>query len=62
MSKAVYPSRIKLAPVMLKKRGLNKYLTARLGAEGDIVMRQKSVSSLLLEPLVRKFDDVFSRK
>ncbi|WP_373524820.1 HlyD family efflux transporter periplasmic adaptor subunit [Nostoc sp.] len=60
--KAVYPTRIKLDPVMLKKRGLDKQLTAGMTAEGDIVMRQKSVLSLLLEPVTRKFDDVFSRK
>lgn len=60
--KAVYPTRIKLDPVMLKKRGLDKQLTAGMTAEGDIVMRQKSVLSLLLEPVMRKFDDVFSRK
>jgi HlyD family secretion protein len=60
--KAVYPTRIKLDPVMLKKRGLDKQLTAGMTAEGDIVMRQKSVLSLLLEPMTRKFDDVFSRK
>ncbi|MFH7024354.1 MAG: hypothetical protein ACHBN1_02885 [Heteroscytonema crispum UTEX LB 1556] len=47
---------------MLKKQGLDKQLTAGLGAQGDIVMRQKSVLSLLLEPIARKFDDVFSRK
>lgn len=60
--KAVYPTRIKLDPVMLKKRGLDKQLTVGMTAEGDIVMRQKSVLSLLLEPMTRKFDDVFSRK
>ncbi|MFH7024352.1 MAG: HlyD family efflux transporter periplasmic adaptor subunit [Heteroscytonema crispum UTEX LB 1556] len=60
--KAVYPTRIKLDSVMLKKRGLDKQLTAGMTAEGDIVMRQKSVLSLLLEPIARKFDDVFSRK
>jgi len=60
--KAVYPTRIKLDPVMLKKRGLDKQLTAGMTAEGDIVMRQKSILSLLLEPVMRKFDDVFSQK
>ncbi|MBN3921598.1 HlyD family efflux transporter periplasmic adaptor subunit [Nostoc sp. NMS4] len=60
--KPVYPTRIKLDPVMLKKRGLDKQLTAGMTAEGDIVMRRKSVLSLLLEPVTRKFDDVFSRK
>lgn len=60
--KAVYSTRIRLNPVMLKKRGLDKQLAAGMTAEGDIVMRQKSVLSLLLEPVTRKFDDVFSRK
>lgn len=60
--KGVYPTRIKLDSVMLKKRGLDKQLTAGMTAEGDIVMRRKSVLSLLLEPMTRKFDDVFSRK
>lgn len=61
-SKEVYPTRIKLDSVQLKKRGLDKQLTAGMKAEGDIVMRQKTVLSLLLEPMMRKFDDVFSRK
>jgi HlyD family secretion protein len=60
--KGVYPTRIKLDSVMLKKRGLDQQLTAGMAAEGDIVMRQKSVLSLLLEPMTRRFDDVFSRK
>jgi hypothetical protein len=47
---------------MLKKRGLDKHLTAGMTAEGDIVMRQKPVLSLLLEPITRKFDHLFSRK
>jgi hypothetical protein len=47
---------------MLKKWDLDKQLTAGMTASGDIIMQRKSVLILLLEPITRKFDGIFSRK
>jgi HlyD family secretion protein len=61
-SKEVYPTRIKLHKVTIKTRGKDKLLTPGMEATGEIVMRQKSILSLLIEPIIRKFDEVFSQK
>ncbi|BAY66628.1 HlyD family secretion protein (plasmid) [Calothrix brevissima NIES-22] len=60
--KEVYPTRIKLHKVAIKTRGQDKLLTPGMEATGEIVMRQKSILSLLIEPITRKFDEVFSQK
>jgi HlyD family secretion protein len=60
--KEVYPTRIKLDKFIIRARGQDKTLTPGMEATGEIVMRQKTILSLLLEPIVRKFDEVFSVK
>ncbi len=60
--KSVFPTRIKLNKLSVVARGQEKKLTSGMEATGEIVMRQKSVLSLLLEPVTRKFDEVFSVK
>ncbi|NMG19795.1 HlyD family efflux transporter periplasmic adaptor subunit [Brasilonema bromeliae] len=60
--KEVYPTRIKLHKITIRRRGQDKTLTPGMEASGEIVMRQKSILSLLIEPVTRKFDEVFSVK
>lgn len=60
--KKVFPTKIKLDKFVLKVRGEYKMLTPGMSGTGEIVMRQKSVLSLLLEPITRKIDGVFSVK
>ncbi|WP_375502894.1 HlyD family efflux transporter periplasmic adaptor subunit [uncultured Nostoc sp.] len=60
--KSVFPTRIKLNKLSVVTRGQEKKLTSGMEATGEIVMRQKSVLSLLIEPVTRKFDEVFSQK
>ncbi|MCC5653297.1 HlyD family efflux transporter periplasmic adaptor subunit [Nostoc sp. XA013] len=62
LGKEVYPTRIKLHKFLIKARGQDKPLTPGMEATGEIVMRQKSILSLLIEPVMRKFDEVFSVK
>lgn len=58
-NKEVYPTRIKLHKFIIRAQGQDKPLTPGMEATGEIVMRQKSILSLLIEPVTRKFDDVF---
>ncbi|MBH8555786.1 HlyD family efflux transporter periplasmic adaptor subunit [Nostocaceae cyanobacterium CENA357] len=62
LGKEVYPTRIKLHQVTIRTRGQDKLLTPGMEATGEFVMRQKSILSLLIEPVTRKFDEVFSIK
>jgi HlyD family secretion protein len=59
LGKEVFPTKIKLNKLSVSARGQDKPLTPGMAAEGDIVMRRKSVLSLMLEPITRKFDGVF---
>lgn len=60
--KSVFPTKIRLNKLSVMAGGQEKKLTSGMEATGEIVMRQKSVLSLLLEPITRKFDEVFSKK
>ncbi|NJL61144.1 MAG: HlyD family efflux transporter periplasmic adaptor subunit [Methylacidiphilales bacterium] len=60
--KKVFPAKIKLNKLAVRARGQNKQLTPGMTASGEIVMRQKTILSLLIEPITRKFDEVFSVK
>lgn len=60
--KTVFPAKIKLNKLAVRARGQNKQLTPGMTASGEIVMRQKTILSLLIEPITRKFDEVFSVK
>ncbi|OUL18319.1 hypothetical protein BV378_35030 [Nostoc sp. RF31YmG] len=62
LNKPVFPTRIKLDKFSVRARGQDKQLTPGMTAEADIVMRQKTILSLLLDPITRKFDEVFSKK
>jgi HlyD family secretion protein len=56
--KQVFPTRIKLKTNLLRGR----MITPGMLVTGEIVLREKSVLSLLLDPITRQVDDVFSRK
>lgn len=60
--KQVFLTRIKLNEFGLRVGDEYKTLTPGMFATGEIVMREKSVLSLLLDPITRRVDDVFSRK
>jgi HlyD family secretion protein len=57
-----FPTRIKLNKLFVNARGKKTPLTPGMSATGEIVLRQKSVLSFLLDPVTRKFDEVFSIK
>jgi HlyD family secretion protein len=56
--KQVFPTKIKLKTNFLRGRRI----TPGMLVTGEIVIREKSVLSLLLDPITRQVDDVFSRK
>lgn len=60
--KQVFLTRIQLKKFVLAVRGEYQMITPGMSATGEIVMREKSVLSLLLDPITRQVDDVFSQK
>jgi HlyD family secretion protein len=60
--KKVFPTKIKIHKLTVRVRGQDEPLTHGMTATGEIVMRQKSVLSLLIEPITQRFDEVFQRK
>ncbi len=56
--KQVFPTKIKLKTNFLRGRRI----TPGMLVTGEIVMREKSVLSLILDPITRQVDDVFSKK
>jgi HlyD family secretion protein len=57
-----FPTRVRLNKLSVMARGEDKPLTPGMSATGEIVLRQKTVLSFLLDPITRKFDEVFSIK
>lgn len=62
LGKQVFPTRIRLKASSLRVGQEYKTITPGTPVTGEIVMREKSVLSLLLDPLARQVDDVFSKK
>ncbi len=60
--KQVFLTRIQLKKFVLPVRGEYQMITPGMSATGEIVMREKSILSLLLDPITRQVDDVFSVK
>lgn len=58
----VFLTRIQLKKFVLPVRGEYQLITPGMSATGEIVMREKSVLSLLLDPITRQVDEVFSVK
>jgi HlyD family secretion protein len=56
----VYPTRIRLKQHEIMVRGEPVKLTAGMSATAEIVTRQKSVLTLLIEPVTRRFNEAFS--
>ena len=60
--KQVFPTRIKLKTNLLRVGEGYKTITSGMPVTGEIVMREKTVLRLLLDPITRRVDDVFSKK
>ena len=56
----VFPTRIKLDKHSINVRGQQVKLTPGMSASGEIVTRQKSVLTFLIEPVTRRFSEAFS--
>ena len=56
----VFLAKVKLAQSAVTVRGNEVELTPGMTGTADIVMRQKSILSFLVEPITRKFDEAFS--
>lgn len=56
----VFPTRIKLDKHSINVRGQQMKLTPGMSASGEIVTRQKSVLTFLIEPVTRRFSEAFS--
>ncbi|HLP89514.1 MAG TPA: HlyD family efflux transporter periplasmic adaptor subunit [Nostocaceae cyanobacterium] len=56
----VFPTRIKLTKHSIKVRGQEVQFTPGMAANAEIVTRQKSVLTFILEPITRRFSEAFS--
>lgn len=56
----VFPTRIKLNKNAVVVRGKPVELTPGMAATGEIVTRQKSILTFLIEPVTRRFSEAFS--
>lgn len=60
--KQVFPTRIRLRKNVLKVGEDYKRITPGMPVTGEIVMREKTVLSLLLDPITQQVDNVFSKQ
>lgn len=60
--KQVFPTRIRLKKISVRVGQEYKMITSGMPVTGEIVLREKSVLSLLLDPIARQVDDVFSKQ
>jgi HlyD family secretion protein len=60
--KQVFPTRIKLRANSLRVGEDYKKITSGMPVTGEIVMREKTVLSLLLDPITQQVDSVFSKQ
>jgi HlyD family secretion protein len=56
----VFPTRIKLSKHSINVRGQEVEFTPGMAATGDIVTRQKSILTFIIEPITRRFGEAFS--
>ncbi|MCG6135486.1 MAG: HlyD family efflux transporter periplasmic adaptor subunit [Nostoc sp. LLA-1] len=56
----VFPARIKLSQHSMNVRGQEVVFTPGMTANGEIVTRQKSVLTFIVEPVTRRFSEAFS--
>jgi HlyD family secretion protein len=56
----VFPTRIKLSQHSINVRGQEVVFTPGMTASGEIVTRQKSVLTFIVEPVTRRFSEAFS--
>jgi HlyD family secretion protein len=58
----VFPVRIKLNKTAIDVHGKQVDLTPGMAASGEIVTRQKSILTFLIEPVTRRFSEAFSTR
>ncbi|MFH7028270.1 MAG: HlyD family efflux transporter periplasmic adaptor subunit [Heteroscytonema crispum UTEX LB 1556] len=56
----VFPTRIKLSKHSVEVRGQEVAFTPGMVASGEIVTRQKSILTFIMEPVTRRFSEAFS--
>ncbi len=56
----VFPTRIKLNKHSVNVRGQEVEFTPGMAANGEIVTRKKSILTLIIEPITRRFSEAFS--
>ena len=56
----VFPTRIRLNKHSIQVRGLEVAFTPGMSASGEIVTRKKSILTLIIEPVTRRFSEAFS--
>lgn len=56
----VFPTRIKLNQHSINVHGQKVQLTPGMSASGEVVTRQKSILTFLIEPVTRRFSEAFS--
>ncbi|MFN7413925.1 MAG: HlyD family efflux transporter periplasmic adaptor subunit, partial [Dolichospermum sp.] len=56
----VFPTRIKLSKHSLNVRGQEVEFNPGMAANAEIVTRQKSVLTFIIEPITRRFSEAFS--
>lgn len=56
----VFPTRIRLERTTINVKGKPVELTPGMAATGEIVTRQKSILTFLVEPVTRRFNEAFS--
>ncbi len=56
----VFPTRIKLDKHLIQVHGKDVAFTPGMAATGEIVTRQKSILTFLIEPITRRFSEAFS--
>jgi multidrug efflux pump subunit AcrA (membrane-fusion protein) len=56
----VYTARVQLSRTAMTVRGQQVELVPGMAATAELVTRQKSVLTFLIEPITRRFDEAFS--
>ncbi|MDF5730943.1 MAG: HlyD family efflux transporter periplasmic adaptor subunit [Rhizonema sp. PD38] len=56
----VFPTRVRLNKHSIQVRGVEVAFTPGMSASGEIVTRKKSILTLIIEPVTRRFSEAFS--
>jgi HlyD family secretion protein len=58
----IFPTQIKLKKEFVKVRGKDVKFIPGMAATGEIVTRKRSILSFLIEPILQRFDESFSKR